>query len=364
MQALGWGVHLEITLPHQVHQPQEHREKVVLKDSNDLLLFKESEWMGKWRGYYFTSIDHEGKHLTGYKLDQATEPIDTWSGPRPHKYFGLQDGILGYHYDARGPAPCHDPTSDSLLLEMGWGQQKVQSVPAVEPTPKEPEQPEALPGAAVSSPEALPSAAVSSVQQEGAASPTAAVPPVQPVHLSAESLAKLNAKTLNNVGALDKVGDAGKNATTRRAAYNALLRLKNNADRLKEVDPKLRQKLLASDKNVPSDLIADLMKCGGDLNALNATFTSSNETSTWDQEFSKLKPLTELQIIQMYGEAESKNVMAHKVASGLTQEDPNNPGKLICLMMSEERPNQPTALIAQIDLVCFSCEEDWGNHKE
>ena len=350
VQALGWGVNLEITLPHQARQPQEQREKIVLKDGNDLVLFKESQWMGKWRGYFFTSILHEGKHLTGYKLDQASEPTDTWSGPRPHKYFGLKGDILGYHYDARGPAPCHDPASDSLLLQMGWGRTQVHDQPDVnQPVP--PVQPASL----TENPNPAPSPC--------GAEP---VPPAQPASLTEAFVAKLNEKAMNNAMALDFKGvEPGKPATTRRAAYNALVRLKNNPARLKEVDPVMRQKLLESNQNVPSDLITDLVKCGGDLDALSATFTESKETSTFDQDSSKLKPLTEIQIVQMYGEAEAKNVMAHKTASGMTQDDPNNPGKMLYLMMSEERPNQLySVFLYQISFIRFSCQEDWIDHKE
>lgn len=133
--------------------------------------------------------------------------------------------------------------------------------------------------------------------------------------------------------------DGGK-TVSRRAAYNLLDRLRKNPQRLQNVDPSMREKLLTTDSHIPSDMISGLMNHGGDLEALSASFRASRESALWDKSSSKLKPLTEMEVIQRYGEKEAGNVMKHKKASGMTRDDPNNPGKSLYLMMDEERPGK------------------------
>lgn len=50
-----------------------------------------------------------------------------------------------------------------------------------------------------------------------------------------------------------------------------------------------------------------------------------------------MKPMTELELVQLYGEKEAEKVMAHKVAQGLYEADVNLPGKKLYLMMRSKR---------------------------
>ena len=91
---------MEIRLPGipETKGKDDSMEKVELTNEHGLW-FKESAWIGEWIGFVYTTVEHGGKHLTGYKLDQATEPASQWRGSKPHKFFGLRNGVLGYHYD-------------------------------------------------------------------------------------------------------------------------------------------------------------------------------------------------------------------------------------------------------------------------
>lgn len=250
LQQLGWGVTLHIDLP----QEGPGRKATVLKaPDSDLIIFKETKWMGVWRGYYFTTIEHEGSHLTGYKLDQATEPREKFEGPKPNKYFGVVNGVLGYHFDTRGE------------LQL----QKAQDFGNIVKAPP-----------------------------------------------SADEKATMS----------------------RRACYNLLDRIRKNPNRLKLLDPKFREQLLTSEQTaVPGDLVTQLFNAGGDLQAVNATFSVAHETENLDMDVSKLKPFTELQVKARYGDEEAKQVMKFKEQQGLTKDDPNCPGKKVYMMVDESR---------------------------
>eukprot|EP00435_Cladocopium_sp_Y103_P042197 s2760_g11.t1 len=206
-----------------------------------MVTFKESKWIGSWCGYFYTSIEHSGKHVTGYKLDIATEAKDFFAGPRAHKYFGLLNGVLGYHFDSNGTPP------------------RVSTQPVAE-TP---------PPAAAPSPAADVDVPMKDVKEEPVADPPTACP-----RLTAEHL-----RLLENQANPPSTGGKPDKTMTRRAAYNLLNRIKNNPNRLNLLDPKIREKLLTSDAEtaVPSDLVTQLVNAGGDLEALNATFSVSHE---------------------------------------------------------------------------------------
>eukprot|EP00435_Cladocopium_sp_Y103_P003876 s5718_g1.t1 len=124
-----------------------------------MVTFKESKWIGSWCGYFYTSIEHSGKHVTGYKLDIATEAKDFFAGPRAHKYFGLLNGVLGYHFDSNGTPPSVDPACDQVLEKMGWGKPQVAETPPPAPaqvgeTPAPAQVAETPPPAAAPSPAA------------------------------------------------------------------------------------------------------------------------------------------------------------------------------------------------------------------
>ena len=125
VRALGWGVTCEVTLPGMPTPPKPSGEKVELRNEYGVW-FKEGMWMGPWAGYVYTTVEANGTRLTGYKMDDTCEPCSTWNGPRPRKYFGLKDEVLGYHFDRAGPPLSNDPASDSKLREMGWEQPQKQ----------------------------------------------------------------------------------------------------------------------------------------------------------------------------------------------------------------------------------------------
>ena len=326
LQQLGWGVTLHIDLP----QEGPGRKATVLKaPDSDLIIFKETKWMGVWRGYYFTTIEHEGSHLTGYKLDQATEPREKFEGPKPNKYFGVVNGVLGYHFDTRGPPPSSDPASDKKLLEMGWGKGADQKPADPEKPPSAPEGPET-------------SQATPKTPQPAPATPQTG--PGGSVEVKQERLTEAKLKELQ----LQKAQDFGntvkappsadeKATMSRRACYNLLDRIRKNPNRLKLLDPKFREQLLTSEQTaVPGDLVTQLFNAGGDLQAVNATFSVAHEIENLDMDVSKLKPFTELQVKARYGD-EAKQVMKFKEQQGLTKDDPNCPGKKVYMMVDESR---------------------------
>lgn len=321
VQKLGWGVNL--TVSGSLHG-QSRSEPLVLKDQ-DMVTFKESKWIGSWRGYFYTSIEHGGQHVTGYKLDIATEPKDEFAGRRAHKYFGLCDGMLGYHFDHNGPPTSADPGSDEILHKMGWGK------------PFAPET-----AAAAPSPSTAADVVMTDVKEELPAEPPLAEPVADPgtaapaPRLTAEHL-KLLAEQQNPPTAC--AGNKPDKTMTRRAAYNLLNRIKNNPTRLNLLDPKIREKLLTSDSEtaVPSDLVTQLVNAGGDLEHLNAVFSVSHEKEQYELDNSKLKPHTELMVFAKYGETDGKPVMELKQQQGLVKDDPNCPGKKVYLMLDETR---------------------------
>eukprot|EP00438_Fugacium_kawagutii_P004274 Skav200009 [mRNA] locus=scaffold1637:35036:35362:- [translate_table: standard] len=86
---------------------------------------------------------------------------------------------------------------------------------------------------------------------------------------------------------------------------------------------------------VPGDLITMLMDAG-DLDRLCATFKVENANVTDIHNRQSVVPMTEQQVLHMYGATEGKAVMESKVSHKLTTPDKNNPGKLCYLMFKEE----------------------------
>lgn len=73
---------------------------------------------------------------------------------------------------------------------------------------------------------------------------------------------------------------------------------------MQKIDPQLREKLLASGgRSVPSDLVTELMNVGN-LDGFCASFTITSSVDKYDKdkECTKMKPMTELQIKQIYGD--------------------------------------------------------------
>ena len=128
-------------------------------------------------------------------------------------------------------------------------------------------------------------------------------------------------------------------SVSRRACYNSLVRLKENAAKLKMLPENLRVKLMEENgtSKVPSDLVNMLMEAGNDLNSLSASFKAKQEQENELRERQKLVPMTETQIIGIYGADEAKNVMKSKKLQGLTVPDRNNPGKESYLMFQDEK---------------------------
>ena len=242
--------------------------------------------------------------------------------PKAHKFFGIHDGILGYHYDWNGTPPSADPSSDEMLMEMGWGSRPSPSVPdAVMQDPPKSAEAEEGPQPALIAPKEEP-------QTQGA-------------RLTAERLQELQVQKALPPGSLVPGGAAQEKAVlTRRAAYNLLNRVKNNPSRHNLLDPKLREKLLTSDSDtaVPGELVTQLLNAGGDLQALNASFSLTHEKEQYELDSSKLKPKTEEQLLKAYGPDKAKNVMAFKLSQGLYKDDPNLPGGKVYMMLDETRP--------------------------
>ena len=286
VQQLGWGVTLRIDLP----QDPGRKATVLKAPDSELIVFKEAKWMGLWSGYYFTTIEHGGAHLTGYKLDQATEPCEKFEGPKANKYFGVVNGVLGYHFDNRGPPPSSDPVSDKKLLEMGWGTGTGPKPEAPETPPPAPETFQAAPETSQAAPE-TPQPAPATPQTDPANSVGVKQEP-----LTAQNLALLTQEKCQNFGNMNPPSGAEEKATmSRRACYNLLDRIRKNPNRLKLL------KLLA------------------------------HETENLDMDLSKLKPFTEVQLKTRYGDEEAKEVMKFKEQQGLTKDDPNCPGKKVYL---------------------------------
>lgn len=128
-------------------------------------------------------------------------------------------------------------------------------------------------------------------------------------------------------------------AVSRRACYNSLVRLKENASKLKMLPENLRLKLMEENgtSKVPSDLVNMLMEAGNDLNSLSASFKAKQEQENELREKQKLVPMTETQIIGIYGADEAKNVMKSKKLQGLTVSDRNLPRKESYLMFQDEK---------------------------
>lgn len=342
LQQLGWGVTLHIDLP----QEAPGRKATVLKaPDSELIIFKETKWMGVWRGYYFTTIEHGGSHLTGYKLDQATEPREKFEGPKANKYFGVVNGVLGYHFDNHGPPPSSDPASDKKLLEMGWGQGAGQKRDAPETPPPAPETSQTGPETSQAAPK-TPQPAPATPQTGPASSVE-----VKQERLTEAKLKQLQLEKSQDFGNIGKTPPSAEEKATmsRRACYNLLDRIRKNPNRLKLLDPKFREQLLTSEQTaVPGDLVTQLFNAGGDLQAVNATFSVAHETENLDMDVSKLKPFTELQVKARYGEEEAKQVMKFKEQQGLTKDDPNCPGKKVYMMVDESRLGVCFAMVSNV----------------
>ena len=154
------------------------------------------------------------------------------------------------------------------------------------------------------------------------------------------ALTEKNLHNLNSMGppALIPAVKEQKGAS-RRAAYNALVRLKENSSRLKMLPEALREKLCEENgtSKVPSDLITMLVGSGNDLNLLSSTFRSQQEQVNELHDKQCLEPMTEQQIINLYGADEAKSVISAKKASGLTVPDRNNPGRETYLMFQGKK---------------------------
>ena len=89
---------------------------------------------------------------------------------------------------------------------------------------------------------------------------------------------------------------------SRRACYNALVRLKENPGRMKALPNDLRKRLLEEDglSKVPSDLVNLMMDVGGDLSQLSMRFntTAARITDVSDRQGMRLH--TETEILKMY----------------------------------------------------------------
>ena len=104
---------------------------------------------------------------------------------------------------------------------------------------------------------------------------------------------------------------------SRRAAYNSLVRLKNNNTRLQQAPAALRDKLLqSSNAEVPSDLVEllQLLQTKGSLDDLHAQFKVEAQVEQFVKNTEELVPMTQLQIEQLYGLEEAKLVMRNKAA--------------------------------------------------
>lgn len=126
---------------------------------------------------------------------------------------------------------------------------------------------------------------------------------------------------------------------SRRACYNALVRLKENPGRMKALPNDLRKRLLEEDglSKVPSDLVNLMMDVGGDLSQLSMRFntTAARITDVSDRQGMRLH--TETEIFKMYNEADAKIVMENKKKEGLTTKDLNHPDKLCYWMYCAEK---------------------------
>ena len=126
-------------------------------------------------------------------------------------------------------------------------------------------------------------------------------------------------------------------SNSRRAAYNALVRLKENSQRLKMAPEKLRTKLLTEGASkVPAELVTMLMDHGGDISSFQATFQAEEEQEREYKSHEALVPMTEQQVLKLYGPEEGKRVMASKRVMGLTRADRNHPGAESYLMFQEK----------------------------
>ena len=99
---------------------------------------------------------------------------------------------------------------------------------------------------------------------------------------------------------------------SRRAAYNSLVRLKNNSTRLQQAPAALRDKLLqSSNAEVPADLV-ELLQTKGSLDDLQAHFKVEAQVEQFVKNTEELVPMTQLQIEQLYGLEQAKLVMRNK----------------------------------------------------
>ena len=112
--------------------------------------------------------------------------------------------------------------------------------------------------------------------------------------------------------ALPPLGPIGNKQLSRRAAYNSLVRLKNNSNRLEQAPSALRDRLLqSSNVEVPSDLI-ELLQTKGSLDDLAAHFKVAAEEERFVKNTEEMIPMTQLQIEQIYGLDGAKQVMRNK----------------------------------------------------
>ena len=123
---------------------------------------------------------------------------------------------------------------------------------------------------------------------------------------------------------------------TRRAAANVLSRVKDSESRLKSEFPSWMHSHIMNPAN-KSELITLIKESGGELKAVQAKLeiTLKEEMVKSNMAKSSMIPLTEVEIIGKYGEAEAAKVMQQKVKDRLTVPDPNRSGGLLYLMQQD-----------------------------
>ena len=128
-----------------------------------------------------------------------------------------------------------------------------------------------------------------------------------------------------------------KKAGTRRAAYNLLMRLKENDKRHKKFDKELISQLLAGDKEkVPTHLVDQLLEKGNDLDALSTSFSIAQEKEDYEINRASVEPVTERQLLDRYSKEDAAILMAQQERDGLAKPDSNLPGKKVRVAEREQ----------------------------
>ena len=170
-------------------------------------------------------------------MDDACEPSSMWKLPRPRKYFGLNNGVLGYHFDRAGRRFPMTLLQTQNYERWGGGSSRNSQKRA--PLPRR-------------------------VSRRLRRDPTTTMTRRRPQQGSARKQAQQRKRLFKTEMALLRFQkknlaqhtarhggvpcDPSKDfkGMTRRAAYNALQWLQQNPQRMQKIDPQLREKLLAS----------------------------------------------------------------------------------------------------------------------